>query len=272
MDTRIDTLSILRDFHKITGARISLHDLSFKEIMSYPQDTLPFCEAIQNNPGQLQKCFLIDSKAFKTVKKTEQTYTYRCHCGLIEIVAPIYSYGVLSGYFMMGQITDEQQNSFEEIKKLSKGLIPTEKAEKLLNGIPRLPDNLIGSYINILKVLSEYMTHTNRMIPRSSDLAEKTKIYINKNYTENLSINNMCEIFACSRTTLINNFRKRYGINIGDYINNRRLSAAAEKLEKSEDRINKISAECGFRDQNYFSKVFSKKYGLTPSEYRKKHK
>lgn len=264
----MDTLSILRDFHKITGAHISLHDLEFNEIMCYPPKLSTFCNAVQLDSTVKSKCILADRKAFKTVQETQKTLVYRCHCGLIETVAPIYNYGILSGYFMMGQIADDKDKSIENIKALTKNIIPKEQSYELYESIPILSENLLDSYINILKVLSEYI----KMVPKSTNLAESTKLYINKNFNKKISINNISEVFECSRTTLINNFKKYYGINIGDYINNYRLTKSADLLIESNQKINKISSDCGFSDQNYFSKAFYKKYNCTPSEYRRNYK
>ena len=45
--------------------------------------------------------------------------------------------------------------------------------------------------------------------------------------------------------------------------------ATAEHLKNGRLSIKEIAAECGFAEQNYFSKAFSKKYGCSPSEFRK---
>ena len=44
METKIQTIEILKDYHKITGARVSLHDLDFNEIAGYPESPSYFCE------------------------------------------------------------------------------------------------------------------------------------------------------------------------------------------------------------------------------------
>ena len=103
METRLQSIEILKDFHKITGARISPHDLDFNEISAYPETKAPFCRKIQETEKGRAECYTADREAFFTVKKTGQPFTYKCHCGLIETVAPIYNYGTLTGYVMMGQ-------------------------------------------------------------------------------------------------------------------------------------------------------------------------
>ena len=51
-----------------------------------------------------------------------------------------------------------------------------------------------------------------------------------------------------------------------------RLKKAAEYLKNSRQSIKEITDKCGFSEQNYFSKAFSKKYNCSPSEYRENNK
>jgi AraC-like DNA-binding protein len=59
-------------------------------------------------------------------------------------------------------------------------------------------------------------------------------------------------------------------MSINQYLQETRLNHALQLLEQVDYSIHYISETCGFPDQNYFSKLFSKKYGVTPSSYQKK--
>lgn len=271
MQTKLNTTEILKDFYKITGARISIHDLDFNEIAAFPKTILPFCCQVQSVNYVLSLCRTADEKAFKHVKKTGKPYTYRCHCGLIETVAPIYNYGTLTGYFMMGQITDDQPNSIVNIKNLSaKYFINNSVLEDICDKIPKIKSEMTESYINILEIIAEYMTQTNRLTAKERDIAESVKKYIHKFFYKKLSIDFLSETFGCSRTTLMNNFQNKYGKTIGNYITEYRLSKAEKMLTNSAVSIKQIALDCGFSDQNYFVKVFKKYYSASPSNYRKK--
>ena len=56
------------------------------------------------------------------------------------------------------------------------------------------------------------------------------------------------------------------------YITDAKLDLAVHLLEDVDMTISEIAGETGFSDQSYFSKVFSAKYGIPPSEYRAKLK
>ncbi len=269
METRIQTLDILKDFHLITGARITLYDPDFNKIAAYPGTLSPFCKAVQRNESVRSLCLESDNRAFKIAGQTGRPYTYVCHCGLIETVAPIYNYGTLTGYFMMGQISDTDPESLKLIIDLSARYFKNKtEAEKASFDIPMLSTDKFKSYLNILEIISEYMTQTNRLPSRDRDLAASVKSYICKFYQKKLSVKFLCETFGCSRTTLMNTFKRESGITVGEYICQYRLSKAETMLTKGTESVKSVASSCGFRDQNYFTKVFKQKYGKTPTEYR----
>lgn len=265
-------MSLLKDFYNLTGARISIHDTEFNEITAYPKNLLPFCEQVQKNANVKRMCEAADRKAFYTVRESGEQYSYKCHCGLIETVAPIYHYGVLSGYFMMGQISDSKIDSVREIARLSSPLFDNrETLWKYVRLIPEVESKMLQSGINIMHIISEYLSETHRVAPKSQELATGIVHYIHRNFQKCLSVERLCEVFECSRTTLMNTFKKKHGVTLGHYINNYRLQQAEKLLLKSDKSIKEITALCGFSEQNYFSKVFFKKYGAAPTEYRKSH-
>ena len=60
------------------------------------------------------------------------------------------------------------------------------------------------------------------------------------------------------------------GTSFVDYLNDYRLSMASRMLVSSDDNIIDIAAHCGYDNLSYFNRIFKKKYGITPSAYRRK--
>ena len=60
------------------------------------------------------------------------------------------------------------------------------------------------------------------------------------------------------------------GTSFVDYLNDYRLSMASRMLVSSDDKIIDIAAHCGYDNLSYFNRIFKKKYGITPSAYRRK--
>jgi AraC-like DNA-binding protein len=63
-------------------------------------------------------------------------------------------------------------------------------------------------------------------------------------------------------------FPRQVGMTVTDYITDKRLEKAAGLLRNTEKTVGDIAAECGYLDQNYFTRIFKRKFGATPGSYR----
>ncbi|MEW8995354.1 PocR ligand-binding domain-containing protein [Clostridium sp.] len=272
MNNLIQLNTVLEDLHNISGFRISIYDTGLKEIAAYPKSLSGFCALIQENKCCRDFCVKNDREAFRIVQESKEIYFYRCKFGLYEAVAPIYHFGVLSGYLMMGQTIDDLQDSKSYIYQESIKYL--KDTSKLCNEIEKLPTsskNKILSCISIMNICARYITLNNHLNLTDKNLAHKIKKYINENFHKKISISFLCEIFFCSRSTLFNTFKKTYNETINEYLTKVRLENSLKLLKNQDYSINYIANNCGFSDQNYFSKVFSKTYSMSPSEYRNKN-
>lgn len=271
MKNSLEISTILKEFYMISGFRISIHDAEFNEIYAYPQCLSPYCTAIQKNSKNKKRCLQNDHDAFQKVKETGEVVVYRCSHGLYEAVAPIYHYGILSGYFMMGQVCDDKtENAGLLYRSVYNVLLNETYATEAVNSVKEVPERLMKSYISIMTVIAEYVTETNRLSPGNSNLAVLVKTYLNQNYSSKITLEVLAQRFNCSQSLLIKSFKKEYDTTIMKELMEVRLLKAEEHLKKSRIPLKEIADECGFSDQNYFSKVFAAKYGCSPSEYRKK--
>lgn len=260
---------ILKDFYDISGIRISIHDTELNEIYSYPKCATDFCQKLQQNKTVRLDCQKNDATAFETVKKTGKVFVYKCRRGLYEAVAPMYRYGKLSGYLMMGQICDTDPNAKTIIiNRATEILKDHSQAEELAKSIKSIDQRLIHSYINIMTVLAEYLTSTNRLFAPTAELPQLIAEYINKNYKSKITLSILSQKFECCNATLTNSFKKEYKMSIMSYICKIRLEKSKEMLQKSRKSIKEIASECGFYDQNYFSKTFTKYYNCSPTQFR----
>ncbi len=93
--------------------------------------------------------------------------------------------------------------------------------------------------------------------------------YIETNYHEPISIDEISSVCGFSSSHFMKFFKKAMGTSFIDYLNDYRLSMATRMLISSEDNIIDIAAECGYDNLSYFNRIFKKKYHMTPREYRK---
>lgn len=103
-----------------------------------------------------------------------------------------------------------------------------------------------------------------------NELLEEILAFINERIFDPLPVDDICEHFSMSRSSLQNLFKDNLKIAPKQYINETKLAKSKVLIRKSEHTISEISTILGFNSIHYFSRKFKLRYNITPSEYAKK--
>ncbi len=114
-----------------------------------------------------------------------------------------------------------------------------------------------------------HLIYNNRSIKKSNEHLIHAISYIRKNYHDDMSLNSVSQKVFVSSYYLSHLFRDEMDMTFVDYVNKVRIDKAKELLRNSEMNINEVAMSVGFCDQNYFTKMFKKHTGITPSKYIK---
>lgn len=264
-----EIISVLKDLHRATGFRMSLHDKDFNEIAAYPRSVLPFCAYLHKNCEEYKKCRECDKESCRDTQDRHSAVIYKCRYGLTEAISPLYNFGTLSGFLMMGQVLDENGDPEAITEALTRLFGNREEARKITSEIPRVSRDMTETYVRIMTLCARYLTISNAIPTNKPSIGEAAKKYVIENYDSKITIMDICKELRCSKSTLLSTFKRQFGITVGQFITAYRLGEAKRLLELGEQSINEIAHETGFYDQSYFSKVFSAECGKSPSEYRR---
>lgn len=94
--------------------------------------------------------------------------------------------------------------------------------------------------------------------------------YIKRRYHEQITIAKLADLCFMSISSFRANFSMETGMSPQEYIIHTRMQYAKHYLENTSMTIQEICQNCGFSDTANFYKQFLKRYGISPSEYRKK--
>ncbi|MBI9050627.1 MAG: substrate-binding domain-containing protein [Anaerolineaceae bacterium] len=124
----------------------------------------------------------------------------------------------------------------------------------------------------------ETLDHIDAALERRSTLGGATRhlvrramTYIHKNYTDNLTRDNIAEHVGISSDYLTDCFRQELGITPITYIRRYRIHQACELLRNTNQSITQIAMNVGFSDSAHFTRTFLREMEVTPKAYRRKH-
>ncbi len=96
--------------------------------------------------------------------------------------------------------------------------------------------------------------------------------YINENYNQITDIEEIAAHFYISKYHLCRIFNKNLGIPLIAYLNTIKIREACRMIKHGEGNLTEIAMQCGFNSSSYFCKVFKNEKGISPTEYRKRHR
>ena len=97
--------------------------------------------------------------------------------------------------------------------------------------------------------------------------------YVRDNYgDQELTIDKICGILGVSAAYFSTTFKKETGKTFINYLTDYRMEQAVQRLIEKDDKTYVIAAQVGYADPAYFSYVFKKKFGVSPTRYRSERK
>ena len=141
---------------------------------------------------------------------------------------------------------------------------------ELANSGDYIRDMRINERLNaLLTLLMETSWHQGGgSAPRKLEI-QRVKAYIDERFAERLTLDEVAGRFYIDKHYLARLFKEQVGVTLTAYVQQVRITHAKQMLRFTDQRIEEIGAQCGIGDLNYFSRVFKKLEGVSPSEYRR---
>ena len=105
----------------------------------------------------------------------------------------------------------------------------------------------------------------------SIDYVEEAARLIDYNYNKNITVESIADRLFINKSYLCRVFKAKKGITPKEYLITKRLDRASYLLKNSSVSVNTVAASVGIDDPLYFSRIFKKYTGLSPSQYRQEH-
>jgi transcriptional regulator GlxA family with amidase domain len=125
--------------------------------------------------------------------------------------------------------------------------------------------------IDIDRQSQSAFTMFNGQREHDDDDIKKAQEFIEKNFQDKITVDQLADMFAIGRRSFERRFKKATNNTIAEYIQRVKMEAAKRSFETSRKNINEVMFDVGYTDTKAFRTIFKKITGLTPIEYRNKY-
>lgn len=141
------------------------------------------------------------------------------------------------------------------------------KYARIIEDADEIPNEMMWQMVR------DYCAYVRRYsLKEYSPAVQKVMNYVNLNVAEPLTLKSLAAMCFISPSYLSALFKQETGTTLIDYINTQRVNRAAQLLVQNNHTIAAVAEEVGILDVNYFTKIFKKTLGVTPTRYRREHK
>lgn len=263
---------ILIDFHTVTGQHIAIFDADFQLITEYPEEQCDFCAQIRSSQEGIVRCQQCDRRGMTMAKEKNSVALYTCHAGLMEVCAPISDDQEILGYIMLGQLlTDEDRKiQWAAIKKHCESLpCSVRDLHQNFQKMKQVSTEVLSATSRIMMACVGYIRLEQLMKRQSSARWQHIQRYINAHLITPFTLEEMAEDLNISVATICKTVKRNTGKTVGQMVTEDRVRRAQQYLIGTERPIAQIAGIVGIDDYNYFTRVFRRETGMTPTQYRR---
>lgn len=120
----------------------------------------------------------------------------------------------------------------------------------------------------VQKVVEAAWNVVEKKKEQNNSVVGKAKEYIKEHFNKDISLEEVAKYVDISPYYFSKLFKEEEGQNFIEYLTSLRIAKAKKLLQESEASIKEVCCEVGYSDPNYFSRIFKKVVGYTPTEYR----
>lgn len=257
---------VIDDFVKVTKLSIAVHAADMSKIASSMPDNAAYCMEIHKADGG-EKCLCCDTELLMKCRETGQIVRHVCHAGLVDTVVPILKNKIPIGYIMIGRI--KQNPNFDEIYKFVSDAGEYAHLKKLYKNVKYYNEEETSAVAELALMLTSFILLNDIINTEYDAFSAEADAYIEQNLKKEITVNMLCRKFNVSKNYLYEHFRSSFNCTVNEYIVSKRIEYAKKLLMDSDMPVNNIAEECGVFNHTYFCRLFKRKTGISPLQYRK---
>lgn len=265
---------------RTTGLHASFHDLigityiirEFSLTQEYRSHHNPFCEA-RKRGDMFQKCIRCKYVTNFMARKKRHDFCGVCYAGVWDFVSPVFFGDVFLGTLFVGGARGTTDSRPDHDNALFGELppMPTLKPEEL-GRLARAVSEFIGCCLRSHGVSPQFLDLLNRKKERLDArpvhwLVRMAIRFIEEHYNEQLSLSLIGRHLKVRPQYLCRIFSENQGVSLTQFIHRVRICRAKELLLTGRFNVTEVAMRVGFDDSSYFTRIFHKVEGKSPSDF-----
>jgi AraC-like DNA-binding protein len=190
---------------------------------------------------------------------------------MTEAITPIFIEDNLIGFVMIGQFRTSAKKIPAVIQKAWKKKNATDELEKAFLETPYYDPEHFNNILTLFSVLVDFIVSKRLIEVKGTSSVQPIVTFMMNHLEENLSVTQAAKILSQSRSSFSHKFKQLTGKSFKQFQIDLKLDKADELFKSNPElNINEISLRLGFDDPFYFSRLYKKYRGKSPSSTKKK--
>lgn len=279
-----DICSVIDDLKANNGLQITVHLLNARlspcwyRFLPYNLHQNIYCLCIKDSSDAWQHCIDCQERVLSRARE-RGSYTGICWAGCLEAIFALSgSDGMTEAFLSVSGYGAPMKDALPRLYRASRRYdLGSERLLEAYGALKREPPDM--AYLTRLLMPLRYMImllidHYSMLAPpRTGDECASKQYqhimaYINRYFAQKITIQSLAETFHCSYSSISHIFKRFSPCGFTQTLAQIRVDAAKKHLEYTSESILEIASCVGFDDPNYFSYVFRRETGMSPTQWR----
>lgn len=265
-----------------TKLKICVHDISgilMNEKLKIRQENkihfCDFCNMAKSTQKGYKLCLACKTLANSKAISAKTPFEGFCPWGIFEAVHPVVINGTVRCIVYVGNAlpSDSAYNKCSAAATRITGVDSmalshakttcdeNTSCEKII-GLSKIVSDFIV-------LLSEFYMYDKMPVPSAVNrVSNAAKEYADLNFRQPLTLSSLSKMYFINEKYLGRIFKKTWGISFHEYLNELRLNNASKLLRHGNMPITDVAFDSGFENVTYFNRLFRRRFGKTPTQYR----
>lgn len=266
--------ALLDDFRLTFGVHIRLFSPSDRLLLQSPMgNRSAFCGKVGKDLVDPHKCYAQVKRMRHLASDRMGPLVFTCHAGLRYCLFPFVAADKLIAIAEIGNFHFGEAPSDEVLLEWRKKLGDAEGLLRDFAALPRFDLSAEDRLVRMFSLVAEHAVNARLIALRQNPLFEKVVAYIRECITfPHIGIDDVARHVNRSPSTVSHVVKKESGISFSQLVIEEKLKAAESMLAANPVKpIGELADELGYSDQFYFSRLFKKYRGVSPSEYARSY-